>query len=116
MGRFVVDGEGVEHRFIGREGSTDAPGPPHIGRGSEPAGTPWEVAYLFPRQGNWSEEDYLALDTNQLVELSTGSLEVLPPPTTSHQLLVLHLYGFLLSFTTSRDLRTAVVAPLRVWL
>jgi hypothetical protein len=74
----------------------------------------WEVAYLFPRQGNWSEEDYLALDTNQLVELSTGSLEVLPPPTTSHQLLVVHLYGLLLAFATSRDLGTALIAPLRV--
>ena len=48
------------------------------------------------------------------VQLSTGSLEVLPPPTTSHQLLVVHLYGLLLAFATSRDLGTALIAPLRV--
>jgi hypothetical protein len=51
----------------------------------------WEVAYLFPTQGSWSEEDYLSLHTNQLVEFSHGFLEVLPMPTTSHQLLVLYL-------------------------
>jgi Uma2 family endonuclease len=72
------------------------------------------VAHLFPTQGNWSEEDYLALHTNRLAELSDGVLEVLPMPTTSHQLLVLYLYGLLLAFTAARDLGTALVAPLRV--
>lgn len=28
----------------------------------------WEVAHLFPSQGAWSVADYLALDTNHLVE------------------------------------------------
>src|SRR5438046_2969712 len=40
----------------------------------------WEIAYLFPNQGHWSEEEYLALDGNQLVEFSRGFLEVLPVP------------------------------------
>lgn len=74
----------------------------------------WAVAYLFPTQGNWSEEDYLALQTNQLAEFSHGFLEVLPMPTTSHQLLVVYLYGLLRAFTASRDLGTVLVAPLRV--
>jgi Uma2 family endonuclease len=74
----------------------------------------WEIAYLFPNQGNWSEEDYLALNGNSLVEFSDGFLEVLPMPTTSHQLLVLHLYGLLLAFTSAGGLGTVVVAPLRV--
>jgi Uma2 family endonuclease len=74
----------------------------------------WEVAYLFPTQGNWSEEDYLALDRNHLIELSDGCLEVLPMPTMSHQVLVLSLYRLLLAFTTDRDLGTVLVAPLRV--
>jgi Uma2 family endonuclease len=74
----------------------------------------WAVAYLFPMQGNWTEEDYLALNGNQLVEFSHGFLEVLPMPTTSHQLLVVYLYGLVLAFTTSRDLGTVLVAPLRV--
>src|SRR5439155_23296491 len=74
----------------------------------------WEVAYLFPTQGNWSEEDYLALHGNQLVEFAHGFVEVLPMPTTSHQLLVVYLYGLLLAFTKGRGLGTPLVAPLRV--
>jgi Uma2 family endonuclease len=68
----------------------------------------------FSTQTTWSEEGYLALDSNRLVELSQGVLEVLPMPTTSHQLLVLYLYGLLLAFTAPRDLGTVLVAPLRV--
>jgi Uma2 family endonuclease len=77
----------------------------------------WEVAYLFPVQGDWSEEDYLALDTNHLVELSDGVLEVLPMPTTSHQILVLALYGLLNAFASAHDLGTTLVAalPVRLW-
>jgi Uma2 family endonuclease len=48
------------------------------------------------------------------VEFSNGFLEVLPMPTTSHQLLVFYLSGLVLAFTTSRDLGTVLVAPLRV--
>jgi Uma2 family endonuclease len=74
----------------------------------------WEIAYLFPTQGNWSEEEYLALNAQQLVEFSHGFLEILPIPTTSHQLQLMYLYGLLLSFSTSHDLGTVLVAPLRV--
>ncbi len=74
----------------------------------------WEVAYLFPTQGTWSEEEYLALHGNRLVEFSNGVLEVLPMPTTSHQLLVAYLYGLVLAFATRQDLGTALFAPLRV--
>ena len=79
--------------------------------GPEPT---WEVAYLFPAQGDWSEEEYLALRGNRLVELSVGVVEVLPVPTTSHQLLVAYLYGALLAFAGGRDLGTVLFAPLRV--
>ena len=27
----------------------------------------WEIAKLFPPQGQWTEEDYLELDTNHLI-------------------------------------------------
>ena len=77
----------------------------------EPA---WEVAYLFPTQGNWSEEEYLALDGNYLVEFSNGSIEVLPMPTTSHQLMAICLHGLLHAFVSRRGLGTALVAPLKV--
>jgi Uma2 family endonuclease len=74
----------------------------------------WEVAYLFPAQGRWNEVDYLALDGNRPVELSHGFLEVLPMPTTSHQLLVVYLYRLLLAFSLSRAPGTVLVAPLPV--
>ncbi len=47
----------------------------------------WEIAYLFPPQGSWSAEQYLALGTNRLIEFDHGSLEVLPMPTLAHQLI-----------------------------
>jgi len=46
----------------------------------------WALATRFPRQGEWSEADYLALpDAFPRVELSDGCLEVLPMPTHQHQ-------------------------------
>lgn len=78
---------------------------------AEPA---WDVAYLFPFQGAWSEEDYLELSTNHLVEFVDGFIEVLPMPTTSHQLLVLYLFGLLSAFVAERNLGTVLVAALRV--
>src|SRR3954454_25249648 len=78
---------------------------------SEPA---WDVAHLFPDQGTWSEEEYLALNVNRLVEFSHGSLEVLAMPTTSHQLIVAALYRALLAFVTAQELGTVLFAPLRV--
>ena len=77
----------------------------------------WEIAHLFPRQGTWSEEEYLALPTNRLVEFSDGHIEVLPMPTQSHQLIVAFLYRKLLMFL-ERHLPGAVVlfAPLPVLL
>jgi Uma2 family endonuclease len=78
---------------------------------AEPA---WEIATLFPAQGTWSEEDYLLLPTNHLVEFSHGRVEVLPMPTQSHQLIVLFLYRVLYEFVTARRLGTLLIAPLRV--
>ena len=76
----------------------------------------WEIAQLFPAQGQWSEEEYLALDTNRLVEFSHGRTEVLPMPTQSHQLLVIALFALLRSFVRTRKLGTALLAPMRVQL
>ncbi|MBI2898065.1 MAG: Uma2 family endonuclease [Deltaproteobacteria bacterium] len=78
---------------------------------SEPA---WEVAKLFPDQGSWSEEEYLALGTNRLVEYSHGSVEVLPMPTQLHQAIVGLLYSALVAFTRPRRLGSVLFAPLRV--
>ncbi|MCS6847557.1 MAG: Uma2 family endonuclease [Anaerolineae bacterium] len=65
----------------------------------EPA---WDVAYLFPLQGEWTEEDYFSLPDNTRVELVEGRLERLPMPTTSHQRIVAFLFGLLLAFVSRR--------------
>jgi Uma2 family endonuclease len=74
----------------------------------------WEIAQLFPNQGDWSEEEYLALDTNHLIEFTDGRLEFLPMPTQSHQFFVLFLYRTLWAFVTERKLGVVLAAPLRV--
>jgi Uma2 family endonuclease len=80
----------------------------------EPA---WEVAYLFPEQGNWSEQEYLELSGNRLVEFSTGSIEVLTMPTWSHQRIVRLLFQILHAFVTEHGLGETIFAPMpvRLW-
>jgi Uma2 family endonuclease len=76
----------------------------------------WEVAPLLPERGEWSEEDYLWLTnhTNRLVELSDGSIEVLPMPTDEHQRIVLFLYRMLYNFIAAYTSGIVLVAPLRL--
>jgi Uma2 family endonuclease len=79
------------------------------------AGEPtWEVARLFPNQGMWSEEEYLELKGNQLIEFSYGYVEFLPMPTTTHQMIVVYLYRTLAAFVEPLKLGMPLVAPLRV--
>ena len=77
----------------------------------EPA---WEIARLFPNQGQWSEQEYLALETNRLVEFTDGHVEVLAMPTMIHQLMVIFLFDALRSFTTSNPKGTVLLAPFRI--
>jgi Uma2 family endonuclease len=74
----------------------------------------WEVAMFFPSQGEWTEADYLALQTNHLVELSEGFLDVLPMPTHAHQMIVAYLYELLKSFANAHAPGVVLFAPLRV--
>ena len=80
----------------------------------EPA---WEIAYLFPEQGNWSEQEYLELSGNRLVEFSSGSIEVLTMPTWTHQKIVRLLFQILYSFVSERGLGEVIFAPMpvRLW-
>jgi Uma2 family endonuclease len=86
----------------------------YLSRKGEPA---WEVAFLYPRQGEWTEAEYLSLDTNRLVELSEGCLEVLPMPTMLHQLLVDFLHSVLKAFVVAHATGKVFFAPLpvRLW-
>jgi Uma2 family endonuclease len=74
----------------------------------------WEIAHLFPPQGYWSEEEYLSLPTNRLVEFVDGRIEVLPMPKTSHQFIVQYLSNLLLAFVSRRQLGTVLFASLPV--
>jgi Uma2 family endonuclease len=73
-----------------------------------------EIVDLFPAQGEWTEEEYLALDTNRLIELSNGKLEALPMPSDFHQLIVMRLAMALFAFVTVKRLGQVRCAPLRV--
>ena len=82
---------------------------------AEPA---WDIARLFPNQGQWTAGDYLILNrnTNRLVELADGVVEVLPTPTRSHQRTVLFLRDRLQEFAQPRNLGEALVSPYPVQL
>jgi hypothetical protein len=54
-----------------------APNKSYVPEGNIPGEPTWEVTRLFPTQGNWSEPDYLALDTNKQGEFSHGFVEFL---------------------------------------
>jgi Uma2 family endonuclease len=77
----------------------------------EPA---WEIATLFPPQGYWSVPEYLALDTNRIVELVSGCIEVHPMPSLAHQLLVGFFYRWLDDFIILHKLGLVLFAPFPV--
>lgn len=83
----------------------------YYAREAEPA---WDVARLFPAQGEWSIEDYLTLDTNQLVEYANGHVEVLPMPSPLHQDIVFLLQRLLWVFISEHSLGKVLSAPLPV--
>jgi Uma2 family endonuclease len=70
---------------------------------------------ILPRQGEWSEEEYLVLTDhrNRLVEFADGFLEVLPMPTDKHQSVLQFLF---LAFLRALQPRGGQVhfAPLRL--
>jgi Uma2 family endonuclease len=84
--------------------------PPSAPNRREPA---WEIARLFPNQGEWTEGDYLTLNrwTNRPVELADGQVEVLEMPTRTHQRLVLRVRDEFRSLCEPKGLGEALVAP-----
>lgn len=70
---------------------------------------------LLPLQGLWTEEQYLTLtnQTNHLIEFSDGEIEVLPIPTSGHQVILLLLYD-LFRAVVQRAGGKILVAPLRL--
>ena len=90
------------------------PGNPSGGARSQPGEPAWEIALLFPEQGAWTEDDYLALSVNHPVEFSDGCLEVLPMPTYLHQAIVRFLFGVLERFVTAGAEGEVLFAPLPI--
>jgi Uma2 family endonuclease len=91
-------------------------------RAALPPRTPgpvWDVAKLFPDQGQWDEGDYLELNrsTNHLIEFDNGTVEVLEMPTRSHRRIVLYLDDGLNQFAGEKGLGEVLVAPypVRLW-
>ena len=64
------------------------PDPARSGGGLPSVQPAWDVAHLFPAQGDWTESDFFRLHGNRMAELVDGCLEVLPMPTWMHQLIV----------------------------
>lgn len=74
----------------------------------------WDIAQLFPFQGHWTEHEYLALNTNLLIELSEGCVEFLPMPNPFHQRLAQLLFLLLRAFVVAQNAGEVFIAPLRV--
>lgn len=91
--------------------------PPALNLHSRRGEPTWEIARLFPLQGEWTEEAYLALDTNHLVELSDGCLEFLTMPMYFHQWIVRFLFKLLDAYVEAHSLGAVLFAPLwvRLW-
>lgn len=91
------------------------------GRDATPAGEhrlTAEVAELFPRQREWTEDLYFQLpDTPRIVELSEKQLIMPPHPTDTHQRIVARLFVLLNSFVEARQLGVARFSalPVRLW-
>lgn len=68
----------------------------------------------LPRQGKWSDEDYLWLtdETNRLVEFTDGFVEALPMPTSTHQTVLAYLFDCFREHVKPRG--TVLFAALRV--
>jgi len=96
-------------------GNSEEFSPPRTSQRGDP---PWEVAYCFPRQGEWTDEDFLAFESSNFpVELVDGCLEFLPMPTYSHQRLVRYLFLQLDSVAqkTGRGEASFAPCPIRLW-
>jgi Uma2 family endonuclease len=91
--------------------ATPDPFPARVSQRGEPT---WEIAQFYPVQGEWTEDDYLALNLSCLVELSDGCLEFPAMPTLLHQFIVRMLFRLLDAFVTSQVLGEVLLAPLPV--
>lgn len=81
---------------------------------SRPGDPTWEIAALFPHQGEWTVSDYLGLRTNRPIEFNDGKLEFLPMPTELHQLIAFYLCTVLRNLGAGSSPGLSLMAPFRV--
>jgi Uma2 family endonuclease len=81
---------------------------------SHRGGPTWEIARHFPNQGDWTEQDFLALTDRRHIEFNDGCLEFLPMPTKTHQELLGYLYVALLAFVKERKLGKVFTSGYRI--
>lgn len=74
----------------------------------------WELIEQFPRQGRWSESEYLHHDFSGLVEFDSGPLKFLPVRSIAHQEVTGAVYRTLFRFVAERDLGKVLFVPVRV--
>ena len=79
----------------------------------EPA---WDVAKLFPNQGDWSERNTSTFAATAWLNFPTASSR-LERPSAAHQRIMLFLYRALFNFVTAGRLGEVLVAPfpVRLW-
>jgi Uma2 family endonuclease len=77
-------------------------------------GRDMDMAARSPQAGFWNEQEYLALPGNRWVELSSGAVEALPPPTDVHHATAAFLFASLHVFVSSHGLGKVRLAPLRL--
>jgi len=71
----------------------------------------WEIARLFPSQGQWTETEFVSLDAQCLAELNDGVLEFPEMPDRAHQWLQKVLLRLLDDFVMQRRLGEVLGAP-----
>jgi Uma2 family endonuclease len=76
----------------------------------------WELATLYPAQGDWSEEAYLSLTdgTNRRIEFTDGHVEFLSMPTEIHESLVQFLFFALHQFIERQQLGKVYFSGIRL--
>jgi Uma2 family endonuclease len=73
---------------------------------------PWELLEQFPRQGDWSVEQYLRLpEDGRLIEFNDGVLEGVPMPDWFHQELSFLLCDVLRRYVVDGRVGRAVLPP-----
>jgi Uma2 family endonuclease len=78
----------------------------------------WDVARLFPEQGNWSSEEYFHLEDSrgggQRIEFNDGRLEFLSMPTSTRQRIILWLLDHLRAFVARHAPGEVLFSGMRV--